>query len=282
MRQSLPAPPTRGDPDVRAGAGRRRAAAASVTQQPPAGHRRRGPHPAGPRPVGPAGPRDRGRRSRSRRSPCRTSRSSSSRCPDGLEVTLWAASPLLRNPTNMDIDRDGRIWVAEGVRYRSHHARQPEGDKIVVLEDTDERRQGRQDLDLRPGAGPDRAARRRGHRQQDRGLAAARPDRLHRRRSQPGVRSGGRQARGAADRLPGHQPRPLAALGHRRSGRQVDLQPRQHRRRCSPTSPARRSASFGAYRDGPVGPFKIPHDQTSSPASRATTATSTSAASPSA
>ena len=49
--------------------------------------------------------------------------------PEGLEVTLWAASPLLRNPTNIDIDRDGRIWVAEGVRYRSHHARQPEGDR---------------------------------------------------------------------------------------------------------------------------------------------------------
>lgn len=57
--------------------------------------------------------------------------------PDGFEVTLWAASPLLRNPTNIDIDKDGRIWVAEGVRYRSHHARQPEGDRIVVLQDKD-------------------------------------------------------------------------------------------------------------------------------------------------
>ena len=57
--------------------------------------------------------------------------------PEGLEVTLWASTPLLRNPTNIDIDRDGRIWVAEGVRYRSHHARQPEGDRIVVLQDTD-------------------------------------------------------------------------------------------------------------------------------------------------
>ena len=57
--------------------------------------------------------------------------------PEGFEITLWAASPLLHNPTNIDIDRDGRIWVAEGVRYRSHHARQPEGDRIVVLEDTD-------------------------------------------------------------------------------------------------------------------------------------------------
>ena len=56
--------------------------------------------------------------------------------PDGFEITLWAASPMLHNPTNIDIDRDGRIWVAEGVRYRSHHARQPEGDRIIVLEDT--------------------------------------------------------------------------------------------------------------------------------------------------
>jgi len=56
--------------------------------------------------------------------------------PEGFEVTLWAASPLLHNPTNIDIDRDGRIWVAEGVRYRNHHARRPEGDRIVVLQDT--------------------------------------------------------------------------------------------------------------------------------------------------
>jgi putative membrane-bound dehydrogenase-like protein len=57
--------------------------------------------------------------------------------PDGLEITLWASSPMLHNPTNIDIDKDGRIWVAEGVRYRSHHARQPEGDRIIVLQDTD-------------------------------------------------------------------------------------------------------------------------------------------------
>ena len=57
--------------------------------------------------------------------------------PDGFEVTLWASTPLLHNPTNFDIDRDGRIWVAEGVRYRSHYNRQPEGDRIIVLEDTD-------------------------------------------------------------------------------------------------------------------------------------------------
>ena len=53
-----------------------------------------------------------------------------------LEVTLWAQSPMLFNPTNMDVDKDGRIWVAEGVNYRRHGGRKPEGDRIVVLEDT--------------------------------------------------------------------------------------------------------------------------------------------------
>ena len=57
--------------------------------------------------------------------------------PEGLEVTLWATSPHLYNPTNLDIDHAGRIWAAEGVRYRKHFDRQPEGDRIVVLEDTD-------------------------------------------------------------------------------------------------------------------------------------------------
>ena len=55
----------------------------------------------------------------------------------GLEVTVWAASPMLKNPTNIDIDKDGRIWVAEGVNYRGRYGRRAEGDRIVVLEDTD-------------------------------------------------------------------------------------------------------------------------------------------------
>jgi putative membrane-bound dehydrogenase-like protein len=57
--------------------------------------------------------------------------------PDDLEITLWASSPLFYNPTNMDTDAAGRIWVAEGVNYRKHGSRRPEGDRIMVLEDTD-------------------------------------------------------------------------------------------------------------------------------------------------
>src|SRR5581483_4106501 len=56
--------------------------------------------------------------------------------PEGLEITVWATTPMLHNPTNIEIDKDGRIWVTEGVNYRSHSKRQLEGDRIVVLEDT--------------------------------------------------------------------------------------------------------------------------------------------------
>ena len=56
--------------------------------------------------------------------------------PDDLEVTAWATSPMFLNPTNMDTDAEGRIWVAEGVNYRKNKNRRPEGDRIVVLEDT--------------------------------------------------------------------------------------------------------------------------------------------------
>jgi putative membrane-bound dehydrogenase-like protein len=57
--------------------------------------------------------------------------------PEGFEITLWAQAPQLRNPTNMDVDYKGRIWVTEGVNYRNHEGRDKAGDRVVVLEDTD-------------------------------------------------------------------------------------------------------------------------------------------------
>ncbi len=56
--------------------------------------------------------------------------------PEGMEITVWATSPMLMNPTNIDFDAQGRLWVAEGVNYRGKGGRRPEGDRIVVLEDT--------------------------------------------------------------------------------------------------------------------------------------------------
>jgi putative membrane-bound dehydrogenase-like protein len=56
--------------------------------------------------------------------------------PEGFEVTLWAKTPMVRNPTNMDIDAQGRIWITEGVNYRKHEGRDTLGDRITVLTDT--------------------------------------------------------------------------------------------------------------------------------------------------
>src|SRR5438270_387060 len=59
---------------------------------------------------------------------------------DGLEMSLWASEPLFVNPTCMDIDHKGRVWVCESVNYRHRLLRRPpnrpEGDRIVILEDT--------------------------------------------------------------------------------------------------------------------------------------------------
>ena len=57
--------------------------------------------------------------------------------PDDLEVTVWATSPMFFNPANMDIDHAGRIWVNEGMNYRRHAGRNPGGDRIMVLTDSD-------------------------------------------------------------------------------------------------------------------------------------------------
>ena len=55
---------------------------------------------------------------------------------EGLEATLWASEPGMVNPTDMDIDERGRIWVCEAANYRGSRLR-PEGDRIMVLSDTD-------------------------------------------------------------------------------------------------------------------------------------------------
>ena len=56
--------------------------------------------------------------------------------PEGMEITLWAKAPALRNPTNIDFDAAGRLYVAEGVNYRGKGGRLKEGDRIVVLADS--------------------------------------------------------------------------------------------------------------------------------------------------
>ena len=57
----------------------------------------------------------------------------------GLEVTLFASEPRLVNPTNLDVDERGRVWVIEVLNYRqySRNGNRPEGDRILILEDVD-------------------------------------------------------------------------------------------------------------------------------------------------
>lgn len=62
--------------------------------------------------------------------------------PKGLSASLFAAEPMIQNPTNIDIDHLGRVWAVEAVNYRlTMHKNwgnlRPEGDRVVILADTD-------------------------------------------------------------------------------------------------------------------------------------------------
>ena len=36
-----------------------------------------------------------------------------------LELSLFASEPMMTNPTNMDIDAKGRVWICEAYNYRN-------------------------------------------------------------------------------------------------------------------------------------------------------------------
>ena len=57
--------------------------------------------------------------------------------PDDLAANLFAAEPLLTSPSDIDVDAAGRVWVCEVTNYRGRRDTRPEGDRILVLEDTD-------------------------------------------------------------------------------------------------------------------------------------------------
>lgn len=60
--------------------------------------------------------------------------------PNDLAVTLIAAEPTLLSPSTIDVDHQGRIWVAEVVNYRrfanQNRKDREEGDRILILQDT--------------------------------------------------------------------------------------------------------------------------------------------------
>jgi putative membrane-bound dehydrogenase-like protein len=60
---------------------------------------------------------------------------------EGVEATMFAQGPMLTNPTALDVDSRGRVWVTEGHNYRNANRTQnvpvtAEGDRILILEDT--------------------------------------------------------------------------------------------------------------------------------------------------
>lgn len=61
--------------------------------------------------------------------------------PKGLKASLFAAEPMVQNPTSIEIDPRGRIWHLECVNYRASMKPwgmlRAEGDRVVILEDTD-------------------------------------------------------------------------------------------------------------------------------------------------
>jgi len=54
-----------------------------------------------------------------------------------LQATLFASEPAITNPTNLDIDHRGRVWICDVKNYRGNNGKRPEGDRILILEDTD-------------------------------------------------------------------------------------------------------------------------------------------------
>ncbi len=53
-----------------------------------------------------------------------------------LEVTLFCSEPQMTNPTNIDVDALGRVWVCDVQNYRGHNGLRREGDRILVMQDT--------------------------------------------------------------------------------------------------------------------------------------------------
>ncbi len=65
---------------------------------------------------------------------------------EGLEATLFASEPTISNPTSIDVDHRGRVWVCDAYNYRptihgysTTRSKKDRltGDRILILEDTD-------------------------------------------------------------------------------------------------------------------------------------------------
>ena len=56
--------------------------------------------------------------------------------PEGFEVNLFAADPVLAKPVQMNFDPEGRLWVASSEVYPQIKPGQTPTDRVLILEDT--------------------------------------------------------------------------------------------------------------------------------------------------
>ena len=59
---------------------------------------------------------------------------------EGLGIQTFASEPMMINPTNLDVDERGRVWICEAQNYRRFNHDHPErtgGDRILIMEDLD-------------------------------------------------------------------------------------------------------------------------------------------------
>lgn len=56
---------------------------------------------------------------------------------DGFEINLFAATPMIEKPTQINFDSDGRLWLCGSHIYPQLNVNEEPSDRIVILEDTD-------------------------------------------------------------------------------------------------------------------------------------------------
>jgi putative heme-binding domain-containing protein len=56
---------------------------------------------------------------------------------DGFEISLYAATPMIEKPTQINFDSEGRLWICGSHIYPQLNVNEEPSDRIVILEDTD-------------------------------------------------------------------------------------------------------------------------------------------------
>lgn len=60
------------------------------------------------------------------------------RLPEGFEVNLFAADPVIAKPIQMNFDEDGRLWIVSSEVYPQIKPGSAATDRVIVLEDTNQ------------------------------------------------------------------------------------------------------------------------------------------------